>query len=242
MRGSTIPKPAPVPVAPFRRVGLFRGVADSGLSYLARFAHRVPADNGRALWPSSTRGRDVLLLLDGWGKLEATGLDGERVLLRILGPGDFVCSCLCEPDGLAPLSLFPVGTCDAVGWAEGSWMHAIEAFPRLATNFIASQSAYIRELQQRCLQMAGECVEARLARAVLHLARKAGKKTAKGIEIRPPLTREDLADLIGTTLHTVSRTLQEWEREGWVIAGRKRVVIVDDGPLRERVEERNGAD
>lgn len=241
MRGSTIRKPAPVPVAPFHRIALFRGVPESGLSYLARFAHRVRAENGRALWPSSTRGRDVLLLLDGWGKLEATGLDGERVLLRILGPGDLVCTCLREPGGLAPLSLFPVGACDAVAWAEESWMHAIEAFPRLATNFIAAQAEYIRELQQRCLQMAGVCVEARLARAVLHLARKAGKKTSNGLEIRPPLTREDLADLIGTTLHTVSRTLQEWEREGWVIAERKRVIIVDDGPLRDRVE-RDGSE
>ena len=52
-------------------------------------------------------------------------------------------------------------------------------------------------------------------------------KTPEGVLITQPLTRQELADLTGTTLYTVSRTLSGWERAGIVEGGRRRVVVRD---------------
>ena len=40
-----------------------------------------------------------------------------------------------------------------------------------------------------------------------------------------PLSRQDLAEMCGTTLYTVSRTLSEWQAQGLVVTGRERVVV-----------------
>jgi len=55
--------------------------------------------------------------------------------------------------------------------------------------------------------------------------RHGGRRTEAGIEIDFPLSRQDLAEMTGTTLHTVSRTLSAWEERGLVELGRQQVVI-----------------
>jgi CRP-like cAMP-binding protein len=64
-----------------------------------------------------------------------------------------------------------------------------------------------------------------VARALLRLARQAGQRAEDGVLIGLPLSREDLAEMTGTTLYTVSRILSHWEQQGFVEAGRERVLI-----------------
>ncbi|MFN3482632.1 MAG: helix-turn-helix domain-containing protein, partial [Rhabdaerophilum calidifontis] len=60
---------------------------------------------------------------------------------------------------------------------------------------------------------------------LLRLAHQAGRRTAMGIEIAFPLSRRDVAELAGTTLHTVSRTLSAWEKDGIVMSERRHVIV-----------------
>lgn len=55
--------------------------------------------------------------------------------------------------------------------------------------------------------MSSEQVEQRVAHALLRLAKQAGVKVEHGIEIDFPISRQDVAEMTGTTLHTVSRIL-----------------------------------
>lgn len=75
-------------------------------------------------------------------------------------------------------------------------------------------------------QRAPKRVERRIADALGRLVVQAGRRTPDGIEIDFPITRQDLAEMTGTTLHTVSRTLSEWEAAGLVSSGRQKVVIM----------------
>jgi len=58
-----------------------------------------------------------------------------------------------------------------------------------------------------------------------------------GIELS--FTRQDLAEMSGTTLYTVSRVLSGWERQGLVEAGRERVLIRNPHGLVSIAEELN---
>jgi CRP-like cAMP-binding protein len=84
---------------------------------------------------------------------------------------------------------------------------------------------YISELQERQKALVTDRVEQRIARILLKLAAQSGRKIDEGVLIDLPLTRQDIAEMSGTTLFTVSRTLNEWEREGLLEIGRERVVI-----------------
>jgi len=76
-------------------------------------------------------------------------------------------------------------------------------------------------------------VERRVAHAVLRLAEQTGSKTGDGVALDFPLSRQDIAQMTGTTLHTVSRIVSGWEAAGWVRGGRQRLVIRDRDKLAE---------
>jgi CRP/FNR family transcriptional regulator, nitrogen oxide reductase regulator len=87
------------------------------------------------------------------------------------------------------------------------------------------------ELQERLREMQTEQVERRIAHTLGRLVVQAGRRTREGIEIDFPISRQDLAEMTGTTLHTVSRTLSKWEGSGIVAGGRQKVVILQPHAL-----------
>jgi len=103
----------------------------------------------------------------------------------------------------------------------------MERLPKLALNAPAIQGRHLREIQARCRELATERVERRIARAVLRLARRAGRRVPEGVRVEFPSSRQDIAEITATTLYTVSRTLSGWENRGLVTLGRQEVVIRD---------------
>ena len=85
----------------------------------------------------------------------------------------------------------------------------------------------LQEAHTRIREMATEEVERRVAHAVLRLIRQAGKPEGTGIRIDFPITRQDIAEMTGTTLHTVSRILSAWEAKGLVEGGRQKLLVRD---------------
>jgi len=80
-------------------------------------------------------------------------------------------------------------------------------------------------LQERQKALVTDRVEQRIARILLKLTAQSGRKIEEGVLIDLPITRQDIAEMSGTTLFTVSLTLNEWERGGLLEIGRERVVI-----------------
>ena len=81
------------------------------------------------------------------------------------------------------------------------------------------------EMHDRMLEMATQQVEQRVANALLRLINQMGRKTDHGIEVDFPITRQDLSEMTGTTLHTVSRLLSAWEKRGIVESRRKHILV-----------------
>jgi CRP-like cAMP-binding protein len=110
----------------------------------------------------------------------------------------------------------------------------MEKHSTIAINALSVLGDRYHEMQTRLREIATERVEQRIAHALLRLAKHAGRSTPIGIEIAIPLSRQDLAEMSGTTLHTVSRVLSGWEGSELVDTGRRRVVVRNSQAL-ERI-------
>jgi CRP-like cAMP-binding protein len=162
----------------------------------------------------------------GRAKLTQATPEGHDALLRFVGPGEIFGPTATLKDRLYPVSAQAVSRCSALAWEGRTMVHLIEEHPRIAINVIEDLSAHIEELRHRYLELATERVERRVAHALLRLAEHAGWNTREGVLIDVPLSRQDLAEMTGSTIYTVSRLLREWQRQGLVSAGRQRVAIV----------------
>ena len=120
--------------------------------------------------------------------------------------------------------------CRALVWDAVAFKAMVERNPVLHPNMARILIGDLLELQERFREVATEKVGTRVARQLLRLEEQIGRRVNGAIEIG--LSREELAQMTGTTLFTVSRLLSAWEALGMVRPGRESVSICDVPMLR----------
>ena len=166
------------------------------------------------------------VLVEGRVKMIQITPNGQQITLRILTPGQtYAGIALLNPRAGYPATAQAVENSTALAWGTAHLRELVEKDPSISLNVMSLMHGYISELQERQKALVTDRVEQRIARILLKLAAQSGRKIDEGVLIDLPITRQDIAEMSGTTLYTVSRTLNEWERSGLLEIGRERVVI-----------------
>jgi CRP-like cAMP-binding protein len=164
--------------------------------------------------------------------------EGHQVILHIAGPGAEVGLVPALTQTPASVSARAMEYSEIWAWPASYFKTFMQAQPALSLNAIAILGEHIRLYQDRIRELTTERVERRLARTLLRLAQQLGKRTSEGVLIDLPLSRQNLAEMSGTTLYTASRILRAWEEVGIVSSGRERVVITSPHKLVIIAEDR----
>lgn len=182
-------------------------------------------ERGEAVFIQGQKADGVYALLSGRLRLVQHSLEGQDVGLSIFSPGDVI-GLIAAIGG----EEYP-GSCEAVDksavmYIPGALFHELMLLHNpLSARVVKILVHRLHEAHDHIRELSAERVERRLARTVLRLASKVGVKTERGIRLDMSLSRQDLAELSGTTLYTVSRILSEWQRDNLVDIGREEVCI-----------------
>lgn len=203
----------------------FRELHMAGLQVVLQAAHQRGVERNAFFYHQGEPATTFYVLVQGEAKLTHVTPEGNQMLMRFAGPGECFGGVAALSSAVYPLSAQAVEDCLALVWDGKTLAGLMERYPRIALNMLEVMVGHYRRLLDRYQELATERVEQRVARALLRLARQVGQKEEDGILIDLPLSREDLADMTGTTLYTVSRILSRWEHRGLVKTGRERVFI-----------------
>lgn len=213
------------------RAPLFAGLRPPDLADLAaRFQPRSFSRHA-TLFHEGHPAHAYYLIADGRVKIVQTSADGVEVILHLLGPGELVGALPNLDDSTYPGSAIALDDVAALAITPDDFEAILERHPRVAINLLHFAAGKLRGAHQRLRELTTERAERRIARTLSRLAAQVGRRVEAGILLDTPLSRQALAELSGTSLFTVSRTLKEWERQGLLLAGRERVVIVDTHAL-----------
>jgi CRP-like cAMP-binding protein len=124
--------------------------------------------------------------------------------------------------------------CQVFVWEHNLLQVLIARYPQIQVNLGRILASRLRELEERFCEIASERIPKRLALVLLRLLKSVGKEGRDGVELG--LTREELAQMTGTTLFTISRILSRWAGFGFIVPRREGVVISDPDRLRCLVE------
>ena len=204
---------------------LFAGVARGACQEAVDLGRERPIAPGDVLFREGEPAVTLYLVLEGRMKLTQLGVDGQEVVIRFVVPGGVVAALAVLDQGVYPVTATAVTATRALSWSHDVFATLMQRTPALAVNAMRLLSERLREMQQRFREVATERVAQRVARALVRLVRLVGRKTDGGVLIDMPLSRQDLAEMTGTTLYTVSRILSEWESAGLVTSGRERITI-----------------
>lgn len=179
------------------------------------------------------------------GRLKATQLtpDGQRVLVRVVNPGDLFGFARALSLRDYPATATTSQDSLVLAWPTNQWEPLLARHPGFALNTMQAIGERLQEAHVRFCELATEKVEQRIAHAVLRLMEQSGRTEKDGIRIDFPVSRQDIAEMTGTTLHTVSRILSAWEERGLVIGGRQKLLVLNPQQLQQVAggDEQEGA-
>lgn len=164
-----------------------------------------------------------------FGRLRVTQVtsEGQQIVIRMVNPGDLFGIAKALQRDTYPGTSTAAAESVAIAWPMSSWSGLLANHPAMAINAMQTMGGRLMEAQQRLRELSTEEVERRVAHAVLRLANQAGRKEADGIRIDFPISKQDIAEMTGTTLHTVSRILTAWEHHQLVQGGRQKLLVKD---------------
>lgn len=207
------------------KIDLFKNIAREDLIKISEQAQFTNKKADLFYFLQGDPADHIFLLLKGNVKMVQSNSSGQQVVIRIIGPKTLFGALAMGESEIYPVSAQVMENSLAANWSKLVIMQCVQQIPQLALNAMQIMAGHIHQMQERFQQVSSERVEQRLARTLLHLASTSGSPISEGILIDIPLTRQELAEMTGTTLYTVSRILNQWENKKFVICNREQVII-----------------
>ncbi|MBI5589517.1 MAG: Crp/Fnr family transcriptional regulator [Deltaproteobacteria bacterium] len=215
----------------FRQSDFLLGITESHAIDILNRGIRIHLKSGEYLFHQGDRARKCFFVLNGRMKLIKLHEQGKEAIIRYIGPGELTAILSVFKGKDYPVTAETIGPTEAVGWDKQTMEQLMLKYPPLAVNMLRCTIDRLDELQNRYLEICTEQVEQRIARALLRIMKQSGLREEDGIRIDFPLSRQELADYIGTTIFTVSRILSTWEKKGWIKSKREQITVCDPHSL-----------
>lgn len=210
---------------------VFAGIASKDLGDLLGTSHTIRVRKKGEVFAQGAEAHSFFVLVDGYLRATKTTEEGEEITVRYVSPGEIF--GVAAAIGLDHYPATAVAVVDAtiLSWPSAQWPILAAKYPTLASNALRAVGGRLQDAHTRVMELTSEEVERRIARTLLRLADQAGRKVETGIEIEIPLRRQDVGQLTGTTLHSVSRVLSAWEQSGIVSTDHQRIVLCKSAAL-----------
>jgi len=195
---------------------LFQGLSEEALVRIMDDSYERAFSKDEYLFFQDDPANEFCICIEGRIKLTQLTPEGNQVIMHYPGPGE-VFGLIAVLRGIRfPVTAQAVEDSRVLAWKDTVMTDWMRREPQIAINSIRILSGFIENFQNRITELSTERVERRIARTLLRLAQQAGHKDENGIRIDMHLSRQDIAEMAGTTLYTVSRTLRKWETQGFL--------------------------
>jgi len=211
-----------------RHVAVFKSASDEDVCLIASIGIQRAVEEGSFFFFQGNPAEYLYILLTGRAKLCQIATDGQQVNLRTLNPNQlFGAVGAVDENATYPACAQALEDSSAIAIRSADFRILLEKRPHLSFGMMKLMTGYIQEMQNRYRESVTEKVEQRIARVLLRLAGQSGKRVDEGVVIELSFSRQDLAEMAGTTLYTVSRSLSAWERQGLIATGRERITLTN---------------
>jgi CRP/FNR family transcriptional regulator len=214
-----------------RRIGMFRRLSADDRQRLADVASVRAYEKGAFLFREGDASDQLYTVVDGRVKIVKTTPRGSDVILEIFGAGDPVGAVAVYESRPYPASAVTLEPTTCVLVSRHSFFALLESHPTLVRGLLVGLTHRLVELTNRLAELSGGRVEGRLARFFLKLATDMGQTRPDGTFIPLALSRQELADMIGTTIETSIRIMSRWGKQDVVRTEREGFTVMDRAAL-----------
>ena len=208
-----------------RSSALYRNLSKEDERRVAAVAIARSYEKGETIFSEGDPSDYLYTIASGRVKVVKLIPSGKEVILEIFGPGDPVGAVVAYEGRPYPASATAIERTACILVRRVDFFALLERYPSIVRGFLVGMAQRIVELTRRIPEVAGGRVETRFAHLFLKLADRMGRPERSGTFIPMPLSRQDLADLTGTTIETSIRIMSRWGKDGLVLTGKDGFVV-----------------
>lgn len=210
-----------------RRTTIFRRLTVEDRQRLAAVSDVRRYDKGALLFREGDASDQLYTVVSGRVKVFKTTPRGADLILEIFGPGDPVGAVAVYEGRPYPASAITLEPTTCLLIPRQTFFALLETYPTMVRGLLVGLTHRLVELTNRLAELSGGRVEARLARFFLKLATDMGQPRPDGVFIPLALSRQELADMIGTTIETSIRIMSRWGKDNLVRTDKDGFTVVD---------------
>ncbi len=211
-----------------RQVAVLKTASDDEVRLIASIGIQRSIEEGAFFFLQGDPAEYLYIMLSGRAKLCQIATDGQQVNLRTLNPNQlFGAVGAVDENATYPACAQALEDSSAIAIRSADFRLLLEKRPHLSFGMMKLMTGYIQEIQERYRELATEHAEQRIGHVLLRLASQTGKRVEQGVLIELQFSRQELAEMTGTTIYTISRTLSAWEKKGYLTSKRECVIITN---------------
>jgi CRP-like cAMP-binding protein len=214
-----------------RSVPVFRGISPEDQKRVAALAVVRDFKRGDFLWHEGDPPESLTVIVRGRAKVVRHAEAGD-VILEIFGEGESIGAIAVYNYMPYPASAVCLEPVSLLMLPRRDYFELLDRHPEFARSIIRELTRLTLALTRKLEELRGQRVEVRIAQLFLTLAERMGRETPNGIEIPIQLSRQEVADLVGTTVESTIRVMSRWGRDGVLTTGRGRFLL----PSREGLQ------
>ncbi|MGA9714354.1 MAG: Crp/Fnr family transcriptional regulator [Aeromicrobium sp.] len=217
-----------------RQAPLFAGLDDDAAGTLAASMSDGGLRRGEILFHEGDEGDQLYIVIDGKIKLGRTSPDGRENLLAILGPGQMFGELSFFDPGPRSATATAVTDVTLKSLGHEALSPVLVTHPDVAQALLNQLAGRLRRTNEVVGDLVFSDVPGRVAKALLDLASRFGRRADDGVHVNHDLTQEELAQLVGASRETVNKALADFASRGWLRLEPRSVVILDLERLQRR--------
>ena len=179
----------------------FRKLMQSDIREILDAAIPRRLDEGASAFDEGMQADSFFLLLDGHIRVIKVTPDGDQVIAMHIASGELFGIAVALGKSEYPATAIAARECLILEWPNHLWSRFAANYEGFATETYKAVGNRLDEVNKRVIEMATQQVEQRVASVILRLINQAGKEVPDGIEIDFPITRQNISEMTGTTLH-----------------------------------------
>lgn len=163
-------------------------------------------------------------------------VSGKDIILEIISPGDVFGGVAVLDRRPYPASAQAMEPAIVIRISRKTLFKIMDEYPTLTLEAVKYFSERLRNAHDMLRNIATERVEKRIASLLLKLSEKLGVVDGEAQKIDIPLTRQEIAEMVGTTVETTIRTMSKFKKQGIIKASQGKIVV-NVNALKEFLED-----
>ena len=207
---------------------IFSALRESELELIIPFFQKIDFKNGEYIFMEGEPSEWLYIVARKRVKILKHTLSGKDIILEMKAPGEMFCCAKVMDNKPYDESAQSKGDVSAIRIRRTDLLKLIDNYPILKVGLTQYLNERLTDAYELMQNIATEIVERRIAAVLLKLSEKAGVENKDYSKIDFPLTRREIADMVGATTETAIRTMSRLEKRGIIKSSRNRILVKEE--------------